>query len=310
MNRFLACTNPGLASRFSEQLTLPVFSPAHAAALGARRAAEAGRPLTRRGSAAMLRACTDLAASPCWASGRDVDTLVKRAARKAALRARGGAAAGGEATLDADDVDAAAAEMMAQSCRDAAAAPAMPRLVREHSPFGSPSSRPPLRPSARPRGSGGGSTSTPTATATAVRTEAATATAGGDDAGDAGDDALWSCLERACVACGLSAEQTLPELRAGRAPGRVVPHVAAELGRSAGDVRAMLAAQAPALARKVEACLTKAAELEKAAKRAAAEAEADAARTRNRTWVCGYCANSNPDCPYRARQEGGYYMDL
>jgi hypothetical protein len=312
MNHFLARTNPGLASRFSEQLTLPAFSVSHAAALGARRAAECGRPLTRRGGAAMLRACTDLAAAPGWASGRDVDTLVKRAARKAALRARGDAAAGSEATLDADDVDAAAAEMMAQPCRDAAAASAVPHHAHEDGPFGpfgplgGGGSRPPLRPSARPRGGA----VTPTATATAQRTEAATATAGGDDGGDAGDDALWSCLERACVACGLSAAETLPELRAGRAPERVVPHVAAELGRSAGEVRDMLGAQAPALARKVEASLAKAAELEKLARIAAAQAAADAARTRNRTWVCGYCANSNPDCPYRARQEGGYYVEL
>jgi hypothetical protein len=25
-------------------------------------------------------------------------------------------------------------------------------------------------------------------------------------------------------------------------------------------------------------------------------------------WVCGYCGNSNPDCPYRATKSGGYYI--
>ena len=57
----------------------------------------------------------------------------------------------------------------------------------------------------------------------------------------------------------------------------------------------MLAEQSPALAAQVEAALAAAQEL---------------GRTRNRVWVCSYCHNSNPDCPYCARQQGGYFLEL
>ena len=147
------------------------------------------------------------------------------------------------------------------------------------------------------------------ATATATRVKTATSNGDNDDHGG-GDDSMWSCLERACVACGIAPADVLPELKAGRAPERCVPHVARELGRLPAEVRAMLSEQAPARASQVEAALAKAAELQRAAAAAAAAAAEDAARTRNRTWVCSYCSNSNPDCPYRAKQEGGYFLEL
>jgi hypothetical protein len=44
-------------------------------------------------------------------------------------------------------------------------------------------------------------------------------------------------------------------------------------------------------------------------KAAASQAAADAAGIRvQRLWVCGYCRNSNPGCPYRATRSGGWYI--
>ena len=44
-------------------------------------------------------------------------------------------------------------------------------------------------------------------------------------------------------------------------------------------------------------------------KEAASQAAADAAGIRvQRLWVCGYCRNSNPGCPYRATRSGGWYI--
>lgn len=33
-------------------------------------------------------------------------------------------------------------------------------------------------------------------------------------------------------------------------------------------------------------------------------------RSRVRMWVCGYCRNSNPGCPYRATRSGGFYISV
>jgi hypothetical protein len=296
MDGFLARTHPGLASRFTERIALEAFTPATAAAVCAARAVAAGCPLaSAEAEAAVETACTMLAAAPGWASGRDAEALAKCAARKAAQRC----AASGEAMrLEAADVVTAALEMLAQPARSAAAAAASTHRMDDEQPSGW---RPPPPP--KP--------SRPPATATATATRVQAATSSGDDAGGGGgDDGLWSSLERACVACGITPADVLPELQAGRAPERVVPHVARELGKPAGAVRAMLAEQAPALAAQVQAALAKAAELQRAAKLAAEAAAADVTRTRNRSWICGYCHNSNPACPYRARQEGGYFIDL
>ena len=98
----------------------------------------------------------------------------------------------------------------------------------------------------------------------------------------------------------------LPDLSAGRAPECVIPAVASELARPADVVRDMLAAQAPALLRKVRAAVDAAAELELRAAEALEREEA----TRRRMWICSACHNSNPGCPYRAKQEGGYFRDV
>lgn len=292
MDSFLARTHPGLASRFTERIALEAFTPATAAAVCAARAAAAGCPLAgAEAEAAVAMGCSMLAAAPGWASGRDAEALAKCAARKAAQRC---AASGDAMRMEAADVVTAALEMLAQPARSATSAH---RMDDEQLPGWRPP--PPANPSRPPA----------TATATATRVQAATSS-GDDAAGGGGDDGLWSSLERACLACGIAPADVLPELQAGRAPERVVPHVARELGKPAGAVRAMLAEQAPALAAQVQAALAKAAELQRAAKAAAEAAAADVTRTRNRSWVCGYCHNSNPACPYRARQEGGYFIDL
>jgi hypothetical protein len=284
------------------------------------RAAAAGRPLSAGGRAALLSAFTTMAALPGWASGRDVDTLIKRAARKAALRTHGGTAGsgGGVSTMEALDVDSAADEMLAQPGRNDA--PLALPAERNRSMFGDGGgsssggggSRTPVRPSGGGGGIGKSGSSSSTATATAVAEE--TRAKEELDIGDSGTpDNLWACLERACVQCGLSAADIAPDLRAGRAPERVVTLVAAELGRAVGDVRAMLGGQAVALLQKVEQALAAAEEVKERAKEEAATAAAagmlDDPRFLNRQWVCEFCHNSNRDCPYRPRQEGGYFVD-
>jgi hypothetical protein len=119
-----------------------------------------------------------------------------------------------------------------------------------------------------------------------------------DESDGSGSD-LWACLERACVQCGLSAGDIIPDLEAGRAPERVVTLVASQLGRPIPEVRDMLSAQAPALLARVRAAQAAA---EKVAT-AEAVAERDEEAVMNRQWICGFCHNSNPGCPYRARQE-------
>ncbi len=262
------------------------FDGQQAAAMGAQSAAAAGRPLSSDGAAAMLRACTLLAAAPGWASGRDVDTLVKKAARKAALRAPSG-------PMEAADVDDAAEEMLSQASRsgDATSSGAhrssSPSSASSRRPDSGASSRPSGRPPVRP--SGGGSGGPPReATATAEAAPAEKEELAECDAGGGPD--LWACLERACVELGLGAADVLPDLQAARAPEAVVAHVAAQLGKPAADVRAMLAAQAPALARKLQEALAAGAELA----RLADEAEAEDSPNRQRQWICEYCHKCVP----------------
>jgi hypothetical protein len=126
MDAFLAGANPGLSSRFSECIAVEAFTAAQAAQLGASLwASTSGQALSRAGDDALRRACARLAAAPGWSSGRDVDTLVRKAARKAALRVHGADGGGRSATDpngDAHDIDAAAAEMLAQASRSVASA--------------------------------------------------------------------------------------------------------------------------------------------------------------------------------------------
>jgi hypothetical protein len=113
-------------------------------------------------------------------------------------------------------------------------------------------------------------------------------------------------LERACIQAGLGAADLVADLSAGRAPECVVAAVASELARPRDTVRSMLAAQAPALLLRVRAALAAAEELERRVAEAAARDEA----TRRRMWICSMCHNSNRDCPYRAKQEGGYFREV
>jgi hypothetical protein len=323
MDAFLASTNPGLSSRFSEHLYVEAFTATQAVEVGIQLAAAAGRPLSAGGCEAALTAFTTMAALPGWSSGRDVDTLIKRASRKAALRTRGGAAGAGAGvalTMEAADVNAAAAELLAQPERNVDPLEAASR----RSTFGSRqqddsssggSNRPPVRsPCGGGRGGGDGvgrSGSSSTATATAVAEVTRAAEEEDVDSGSPVD--LWACLERACVQCGLSASDVAPDLRAGRAPERVVTLVAAELGRPVGEVRTMLGGQAPALLAKVEQAVKAEEEVKERAKQeaddAASAGKLDDPRFLNRQWVCSFCHNSNTDCPYRPRQQGGYFVD-
>jgi hypothetical protein len=334
VDEFMARTNPGLASRFSEHILIEAFTPDEAAQLGAARwAALAGAPLSDAGADAMLRACTRLAAQPAWASGRDVETLVKKAVRRNAMHTHGDAAGGADATggaaaatatataRDAEDVEAAVADMLLQMSRSAATARKSKSVTGQSSPAAAmpaaagPSRPTPPPPAAKPpssSGVGGGGASgasgsaaalpTAFATAVAVREEEALAT----QAADGEEPDLWACLERECIKLGLGAADLLPDLSAGRAPECVVGAVASELGRPPQRVREMLAAQAPALLRRVRAALAAAAELEQRV----AEAAEREAETRRRMWICSVCHNSNPGCPYRARQEGGYFREV
>ena len=306
VDEFLACTNPGLASRFSEHIIMEAFTPELAAQLGSTQwTALAGAPLSAAGEEAMLRACTRLAAQPTWASGRDVETLVKKAARRNAMHTHGAdsAAAKTSSTVassrDADDLDAAVADMLLQSSRSAASTRKTPKDLPRVPPMPTP---PPSRPPLKPSGGGASGPSTTVATATATKEEEELDT----DDRDGDNDDLWAALERACIKMGLTAEDMLPDLEAGRPPERVVPAVASELNRPADRVREMLKAQVPALLRKTRAAVEARLELERRIAEALQKEEAQ----RRRMWICGACHNSNPDCPYRARQEGGYFADV
>ena len=313
MDHFMATTNPGLSSRFSEHLVLQAFTPQVAAEVGAQLCAEQSLTLTPAGAAAMLQAFEQMAAQPGWASGRHVETLIKKASRKVNLRTHGRGALPGTtaaAAMGAEDVEAAAAELMAQAGRaerDPPGLAARPNnsgfFLQDGGGGGQRGGRPPVRPSGR----GGGSAMVE---ATAVAEATATVEQMEHDQSDDSASDLWACLERACVQCGLSAHDILPDLQAGRAPERVVTVVAAELGRPVPVVREMLGAQAPALLARVQRALAEATRIQEAAATAAATAAEDDTQTLNRQWICSFCHNSNPGCPYRARQEGGYFAEL
>ncbi len=183
-------------------------------------------------------------------------------------------------------MDGAAEEMLSQASRSGDATSSWsrrsssPSSASSRRPDSGASSRPSGRPPVRPSGSGGPpreATAT-TEAAPAEEEELAEFNAGG------GPD-LWACLERACVELGLGAADVLPDLQAGRAPEAVVAHVAGQLGKPAADVRAVLAAQARALARKLQEALAAGAELA----RLADEAEAEDSPNRQRQWICEYC---------------------
>ena len=163
------------------------------------------------------------------------------------------------------------------------------------------------------------------------------------EAEDATDTApsAYESMERACAALEYTTERVHAILETRDFPDELVAWVGSSTGQSPPQVIAMLRQQVPQLLPRVTQALETQRQLaeqqrkreeeelhrrqeEERRLRAIMDAarrqreqerleqerrQREEARRRQRQWVCSFCHNSNPGCPYRATRSGGYYVD-
>lgn len=103
---------------------------------------------------------------------------------------------------------------------------------------------------------------------------------------------LTFSLEKALMKLPAAKGQAM--IDAGAVPPAILKEIATELGKDRAEVQD-----------KLEQILAEVQAAQEANQKIAAEL-----KKKQTEWVCSFCGNSNPSCPYRAKKEGGFYREV